>query len=94
MQEPLTNLLDFVGLAWWVELVTDSPRCIYYFGPFLTEQEAETAKPGYVEDLQQEGAQGITFAIKRCKPARLTIDDEPGETRSKKVSTSFSSQLP
>jgi hypothetical protein len=90
MQESLTSLLDFFGLAWWVEITTNSPRCTYYFGPFASHKEAATARPGYVQDLQQEEAQGISIAIKRCKPTNLTIFDEPGEITGK-VSPSFSS---
>jgi hypothetical protein len=92
MQEPFISLLDFVGLAWWVEITTDSPRCTYYFGPFASAKEAESFQPGYVEDLQQEDAQGISATVKRCKPSRLTVSDE--ETEIRKVSASFSSQMP
>lgn len=76
MKEVLTSLLDGLGLAWWVEIVTEKPRCTYYFGPFLKFGEAQAAKPGYVEDLEQEDAQGIQVSIKRCKPATLTIADD------------------
>ena len=76
MQELLTSLLDLLGLAWWVEINTDTPRCTYYFGPFFSAAAAEAAKPGYVEDLEQEGAQGIAIAVKRCKPVTLTVSDD------------------
>jgi hypothetical protein len=79
MQEIFTSLMDFLGLAWWVEIKTDSPRCLYYFGPFLTADEAEAAKPGYIEDLQQESAQGIVAVTKRCYPSKLTDYDKLGE---------------
>lgn len=79
MKEILLSLLEFLGLAWWVEIVTDSPSCTYYFGPFASSQEAEAEKMGYVEDLEQEGAKGIRVAIKRCKPAELTIYDDSKE---------------
>jgi hypothetical protein len=93
MQEFFTGLLDFLGFAWWVEVKTESPRCTYYFGPFLTAKEAEAAKPGYVEDLQQESAQGIVAITKRCKPVQLTVyDDEVGKLPTK-VAPSFSSPL-
>jgi len=52
---------------WWAEIITASPRCIYYFGPFQTYDEARCL-PGYTEDLDSEGAQGIVIIIKRCKP--------------------------
>ena len=76
MKEVLISLLETLGLAFWVEIVTEKPRCTYYFGPFLSSQEAQAAKSGYVEDLEQEGAQGIRVTVKRCKPADLTIADD------------------
>jgi len=79
MKEVVIKILQFLGLAFWVEIVTDNPRCTYYFGPFLSEKEASDAKSGYVEDLENEGAQGIVVKIKRCKPSNLTIFDEQGE---------------
>jgi Domain of unknown function (DUF1816) len=85
MQEFLTNLLHLVGLAWWVEVTTDSPRCTYYFGPFGGQTEATAHQAGYLEDLEQEGAQGIRATVKRCKPNALTIFDEPEEKVGKQV---------
>ncbi|GAB4194982.1 MAG: DUF1816 domain-containing protein [Coleofasciculaceae cyanobacterium] len=79
MKEVVIKILQLLGLAFWVEIVTDNPRCTYYFGPFLSEKEASDAKSGYVEDLENEGAQGIVVKIKRCKPSNLTIFDEQGE---------------
>ena len=79
MKEVMIKILHILGLAFWVEVVTDTPRCTYYFGPFLSEKEATDAKDGYIEDLESEGAQGITVKVKRCKPSNLTIFDEQGE---------------
>lgn len=76
-KDVLAGFLNKLGLAWWVEVVTASPRCIYYFGPFTSEKEADQAKPGYIEDLEQEGAQGIMASTKRCKPTKLTDYEEP-----------------
>ena len=69
-----TNTLNLIGQAWWIEILTAEPRCTYYFGPFAYAGEAEVAITGYVEDLQNELAQGIQTHVKRCKPDRLTID--------------------
>lgn len=63
-----------LGLAWWVEIKTESPDCTYYFGPFLNQTEAQSAVSGFIEDLEQEQAQGITSTVKRCKPQELTIE--------------------
>ncbi|HBB35512.1 MAG TPA: hypothetical protein DDZ80_00765 [Cyanobacteria bacterium UBA8803] len=76
MKEVFTKILQTLGLAFWVEIVTESPQCTYYFGPFFTEEEANAAKGGYIEDLEGEGAQGIFVTVKRCKPTNLTIFDE------------------
>ena len=58
---------------------TSAPRCIYYFGPFLTASEAQAAKAGYVEDIENEGAEGLGVAIYRCKPINLTVADDLGK---------------
>lgn len=58
---------------------TSAPRCIYYFGPFLTPQEAEAAKAGYVEDIENEGAEGLRVSIHRCKPINLTVAEDLGK---------------
>ncbi len=79
MKELLISLLNFFGLAWWVEVKTSAPRCIYYFGPFMTASEAEAAKAGYVEDIENEDAQGISVLIQRCKPVNLTVADDLGK---------------
>jgi Domain of unknown function (DUF1816) len=60
---------------WWAEITTTDPRCTYYFGPFGSALEARKAYPGYVEDLQNENAQGIAVTIKLCQPEILTICD-------------------
>ncbi|MEC4895342.1 MAG: DUF1816 domain-containing protein [Oscillatoria sp. PMC 1051.18] len=79
MKEILIKILEFFGLACWVEIVTDNPGCTYYFGPFMSKNEAEEEAGGYVEDLKNENAQGIAVSIKRCKPNNLTVFDEVAE---------------
>ena len=71
-----TSILEAFGLAVWIEIVTDSPNCTYYFGPFSTDSEAESAKIGYIEDLEAEGSKGLSVIVKRCKPEKLTIYDD------------------
>ena len=93
MQEFWTNLLSFFGQAWWVEVKTDSPRCIYYFGPFLNAKLAEASQAGYVADLEQEGAQGIAIVVKRCKPSKLTVSEDLGERSSQGVARALSGQF-
>lgn len=60
-------------MDWWVEIISNKPCCIYYFGPFDSVQQATVDQNGYIEDLVNEGAQEITVQIKCCKPNELTI---------------------
>ena len=64
------------GIAWWVKIITKTPHCTYYFGPFESSSEAKQNQSGYLEDLAQEGAQGIDVAILQDRPETLTIYDE------------------
>ena len=62
--------------AWWVKIVTETPHCTYYFGPFDSATEAKLNQSGYIEDLEQEGAKGIAVLVSQCQPETLTICDE------------------
>ncbi len=94
MKERVPNLLNFSEVAWWIEIFTAYPRCTYYFGPFLTNQEAKDAEAGYIEDLESEGAQGIQISIKQCNPVELTVDDESGNSNDQQIPIpTFSPQI-
>jgi uncharacterized protein YegJ (DUF2314 family) len=92
-KELLTNVSDTVGLAWWVEIVTQNPKCTYYFGPFLNIKEAKIAEKGYVEDLEFEGAVLIGVDVKRCKPGNLTIVEDLGERIDRQIKPAFGGQV-
>ncbi len=92
MKEFLISLLNFFGLAAWIEIVTDDPNCTYYFGPFLNNQEAKIEQKGYVEDLESEGARVIQVEIKHCKPSRLTISSQEETTADKVILPRLSAQ--
>ncbi|NES84739.1 MAG: DUF1816 domain-containing protein [Moorea sp. SIO2B7] len=93
MKELLIGITNVLRLAYWVEIVTNNPRCTYYFGPFINKTEAKAAQDGYIEDLQNEGAQDIVVTIKRCKPNKLTIFDELGEVTEMSGVPTLRSQL-
>lgn len=88
MKEILTTIFNALGWAYWVEIETAKPSCVYYFGPFLTLQDAKSAKVGYVEDLTQEGATEIRVKFKRCQPTELTVIKEQEENISFKLAVS------
>ncbi|MEA5553396.1 DUF1816 domain-containing protein [Anabaena cylindrica UHCC 0172] len=93
LKEQLISISNSFGFAWWVEIVTQNPRCTYYFGPFFSSVDATFASKGYLEDLEIEGAQGIVVNIKRCKPDDLTIAEDLGERIDRKVKPAFSGQV-
>ena len=85
MKELVTTLLGIVGLAYWLEIKTEKPNCIYYFGPFNSREEAISAQGGYLEDLANEGAENIQVTLsRRSTPEELTIFDEAAEMAVKK----------
>ncbi|MFB2923564.1 MULTISPECIES: DUF1816 domain-containing protein [Aerosakkonema] len=67
-----------IEFGWRVKIVTLLPACTYYFRPFDSIREAVSAQVGYMEDLKQEGAKGMTVWIKQCKPEMLTSFEERG----------------
>ncbi|MBU6228574.1 MAG: DUF1816 domain-containing protein [Cyanobacteria bacterium REEB459] len=79
--------------AWWLEVKTSRPVCTYYFGPFVSKAEACALKDGYIEDLEQEGAQNIRCVLKYCSdPVELTIIEDGEETRGRAVAPALTAQ--
>ncbi|NEQ30943.1 MAG: DUF1816 domain-containing protein [Leptolyngbya sp. SIO4C5] len=76
MKNLLNGIFNLFAGEWWIEIVTQTPKCTYFFGPFSSEEEAQIAQVGYIEDLEQEGAVQIASSIQRCsRPEELTIDE-------------------
>lgn len=76
MRDVVLRSMNRLGLAWWVEVRTENPVCLYYFGPFKSNADAAAHQSGYLEDLSREGATNIQAEIKRCQPKELTVYDE------------------
>jgi Domain of unknown function (DUF1816) len=75
MKDFFISMLEKLGMAFWIEVSTEVPRCIYYFGPFLSRSEADEAKPGFEQDLIEEGAFGIkSMVFQRSTPDLLTLE--------------------
>lgn len=75
MKNFFSNLFSFFSNSWWIKITTAEPNCIYYFGPFDSEKEALQARLGYIEDLEQEGAQRISTTLQQSsEPEELTIE--------------------
>lgn len=75
MKRLLERFLSPLRQTWWLKVLTDSPRCEYYFGPFMSEREADQAKGGHMEDLTLEGSELLRVSVLRClPPSELTIE--------------------
>ncbi|MFW6357836.1 MAG: DUF1816 domain-containing protein [Chroococcales cyanobacterium] len=73
------SCVDRIGLAWWIQVVTESPSCIYYFGPFTSAKLAHKHLFGYLEDLEQEEANIVSVDIKQTQPKVFTVEGESVE---------------
>jgi Domain of unknown function (DUF1816) len=73
---PIDSNYEALRLSWWIEVFTAHPLCIYYFGPFETEREAQLAQEGHLEDLRAEGADIISMRTSFSQPQRLTIYED------------------
>ncbi|MGB2925871.1 MAG: DUF1816 domain-containing protein [Limnothrix sp.] len=62
---------------WWMKVTTAKPQCVYYFGPFDSQQEAQANVQGYRDDLEGEQAKIMKIKIDQCFPAnQLTFCPE------------------
>jgi len=68
-------------MAWWVRIHTIIPCVTYYFGPFTSQAEAKQCYPGYVADLKQEKAVGISVRLQRTQPTVLTVTNSPDDLK-------------
>jgi hypothetical protein len=68
---PNTNTSE---LRWWLEVRTINPICIYFFGPFEHQSEAESSQEGFFQDLESENAWVLYSNVKLDNPRQLTID--------------------
>jgi hypothetical protein len=93
MKEMLIEILGFFGWACWVKVETKNPDCTYYFGPFFSPTEAQSASEGYLEDLKNEGADIVAVQFGRMKPQELTIFDDMGEISDRERFPALSGQF-
>lgn len=59
--------------GWWIEILTNNPNYLYYFGSFNSYWEAEWAKSGYIQDLKEEKAIIVDIQINKCQPKELDM---------------------
>jgi hypothetical protein len=76
MSDPIFSQPVINPFPWWIKIQTTVPQCTYYFGPFDSDEEAQTYEAGYLEDLTMEQAEGILTDIERTQPQVLTIFEE------------------
>lgn len=58
---------------YWIEIKTNNPACIYYFGHFDNLLAAKLMQQGYIKDLLEEKAVIVSVKIKRCELEDFTI---------------------
>ncbi|MEB3175622.1 MAG: DUF1816 domain-containing protein [Cyanobacteriota bacterium] len=73
---PSISEKESVDFGWWLNISTRIPCVTYYFGPFASREQANQQMSGYLEDLEQEGAVGISVTVQETQPQNLTILDD------------------
>ena len=66
---------------YWVEIKTNNPTCIYYFGHFDSPLAAKIMQKGYIDDLIDEKATIVSVKIKQCQPKELTVDETEKDSK-------------
>lgn len=62
---------------WWLKITTAGPRCVYYFGPFQSQREANAQVAGYRSDLEAEQAKVVQVKLdQQHPPAQLTFSPD------------------
>lgn len=63
------------SLGWWLQVDTQNPIGIRYFGPFRSQEEAESLKYKYCLDLTHDHIRVLDCRAKFCQPRQLVIDE-------------------
>jgi hypothetical protein len=73
----LLDLLVFYSPKppYWIEIKTNNPTYVYYFGHFDSPLAAKLMEKDYIDDLIDESAIVVSVKIKQCQPEELTIDE-------------------
>lgn len=74
----LAELLDLLvvnspQVPYWIEITTENPTCVYYFGHFDNPLSAKLMQQGYIQDLIEEDAVVVSVKLKQCEPDSLII---------------------
>ena len=72
-KKQLSLAVGLLKSPWWIKINTQSPNCLYYFGPFDSKEEAQALQSSYIKDLLDEGAKDIRLVIEEAGPKQLTI---------------------
>jgi Domain of unknown function (DUF1816) len=64
-----------LSLNWWIEVGATHPLCIYYFGPFENQVDAEFSKDECLEDLEHEKSAIVYARVKFCQPRKRVIQE-------------------
>lgn len=72
---PLYNDDPDTTLCWWIQVSMKEPECVFFYGPFATQREAESQLSGYVKDLLQEGISDMSIDIQQRRFEEISIAD-------------------
>ena len=59
--------------GWWIEILTNKPKYIYYFGGFDSYWEIKSLKYKYIQDLKRKQIEIVDIQVLQCQPEELVI---------------------
>ncbi|MEO1126884.1 MAG: DUF1816 domain-containing protein [Cyanobacteria bacterium J06639_16] len=74
-EQPKSQQIEALSLAWWLQFEASNPTCIYFCGPFESQQEADASIDLYLENFKQEHEQIVNVSSRFCQPRQSLITE-------------------
>ncbi|MBX2865010.1 MAG: DUF1816 domain-containing protein [Leptolyngbyaceae cyanobacterium MAG.088] len=65
MENLINQVFGLLNKSWWLEIMTASPSCGYFFGPFDSESEALEQQLRHVKDIEYQGHEVLLVSVVR-----------------------------
>lgn len=76
--QPMRNVANGLGMAWWARVETHGPDAVYWFGPFVRRSTLEAALDSFLVDLRAEGPASLEHqCLRTSRSEPLTELPEP-----------------
>lgn len=74
-EQPKSHPIEALSLAWWLQFEASNPACIYFCGPFESQEDAESSVDVYAAKLKQDNQKILSVSSRFCQPRQSTITE-------------------